>query len=432
MEQNVYAYYTSLLQDELITALGCTEPIAIAYAAAKAREVLGHMPDRIVAACSGNIVKNVKSVTVPATNGMKGIASSAIVGAVGGDASRKLEVLTAVTSESMKLAKKLLSENICTVELLEGVPNLNIVVSVFYKDESALVELRDGHTNIVRIEKNGRELYVESSTDEQAFGNSLDADILNLDNILTYAQTVPLEVIRPMLRRQLDYNLAISKEGLQRPYGANVGKTILKHLGHSWEQKAMAYAAAGSDARMNGCSLPVVINSGSGNQGITVSIPVYIYAQEIGANEETLIRALAVSNLTAIYQKKRLGKLSAYCGAVSAATASGAAIAWLSDATPAQISQTITNTIANVSGIVCDGAKASCAAKIASSVSAAITGYYMAMDGNVFQPGEGLVGSALDDTVESYTTMGREGMATTDVTILKMMLDESNSSFVNA
>lgn len=431
MEQNVYDYYTSLLREELVTALGCTEPIAVAYAAAKAREVLGCIPERIVAACSGNIIKNVKSVTVPSTGGMQGIAASAVVGAVGGDANRKLEVLTAVTPQEVAQARRLLAANICTVELLEGVPNLDIVVSVFYGSDSALVELRDGHTNIVRIEKNGRPLYGGDGACG-APDAACDGGMLELDAILTYAETVPLEAVSPLLKHQLACNLAIAEEGLRRPYGANVGKTILRHLGHGWEQKAMAYAAAGSDARMSGCGLPVVINSGSGNQGITVSIPVYFYAQEIGANEERLIRALAVSNLTAIYQKKKLGKLSAYCGAVSAATASGAAIAWLSGGSREQIGRTITNTIANVSGIVCDGAKASCAAKIASSVGAAITGYYMAMDGNVFQPGEGLVGSGLDDTVNSYTTLGRVGMAPTDVTILKMMLGQTEASAAKA
>lgn len=425
MEQKLYDCYTALLREDLITAMGCTEPIAIAYAAAKAREVLGRAPERIVAACSGNIIKNVKSVTVPATGGMKGIAASAVVGAVGGDAGRKLEVLTAITPAALAEARRLLEQGICTVELLEGVPNLDIVLTVWAGGDSALVELRDSHTNIVRVEKNGRPLYREGGACGEQ--DAPDAGLLNLDDILTYAETVPLAAIYPTLKHQLDCNLAIAQEGLRHAYGANVGKTILRHLGQGWEQKAMAYAAAGSDARMNGCSLPVVINSGSGNQGITVSMPVYIYAQESGADEEALIRALAVSNLTAIYQKKGLGKLSAYCGAVSAATASGAAIAWLSGADREQISRTITNTIANVSGIVCDGAKASCAAKIASCVSAAVTGYYMAMDGNVFQPGEGLVGSALDDTVASYTTMGRVGMAATDVTILNMMIGRAGA-----
>ena len=420
MEPLLYDRYTALLQEELVTAMGCTEPIAVAYAAATARQVLGRVPQRMVAACSGNIIKNVKSVTVPATGGMKGIAASAVVGAVGGDAARKLEVLAAVTPAALDEARRLLAHGICTVELLEGVPNLDIIVTAFAGEDSALVELRDGHTNLVRVEKNGMPLCGEGGPVGES--GAPGACPLRLEDILTYAETVPLAAIYPTLRRQLDCNLAIAQEGLRRPYGAAVGRTILRHLGGGWEHKAMAYAAAGSDARMGGCPLPVVINSGSGNQGITVTLPVYVYAQEAGADEERLIRALAVSNLTAIYQKKGLGKLSAYCGAVSAATAAGAAIAWLSGAGRAQISRTITNTIANVSGIVCDGAKASCAAKIASCVGAAVTGYYMAMDGNVFQPGEGLVGGELDDTVAAYTAMGRVGMAATDVTILNMML----------
>lgn len=421
MKENIYRVYTDILRHELMPALGCTEPIAVAFASAKAREVLGKMPEKIVAQCSGNIVKNIKGVVVPATDGMRGIAISAVIGAVGGDASRGLECLTPVTQEHRDRAKKLEAEGLCQVRLLEGVSNLDIIITASAGEDTALVEVRDAHTNIVRVEKNGTVLHAAGPGETSA---EPDLSALNLQDIYAYSLTVPLDELRPILRRQLEYNRAIAEEGLQHPWGSNVGRTLLKFLGVSWPIRAVAYAAAGSDARMAGCELPVVINSGSGNQGITVTMPVCIFAEHIQAGEEKLYRALLLSNLVALYQKSQLGKLSAYCGAVSAATGSGAAIAWLSGGDLDCITRTITNTIANISGIVCDGAKSSCAAKIASSVFSAIMGYYMALDDNVFQPGEGLVMDNLQDTVNAYTYMGRIGMAGTDVTILRMMTGE--------
>lgn len=421
MKESIYRVYTDILRHELMPALGCTEPIAVAFASAKAREVLGKMPEKIVAQCSGNIVKNIKGVVVPATDGMRGIAISAVIGAVGGDASRGLECLTCVTQEHRDRAKKLEAEGLCQVRLLEGVSNLDIIITASAGADTALVEVRDAHTNIVRVEKNGAVLHAAGPGETSA---EPDLSALNLQDIYAYSLTVPLDELRPILRRQLEYNRAIAEEGLQHPWGSNVGRTLLKFLGVSWPIRAVAYAAAGSDARMAGCELPVVINSGSGNQGITVTMPVCIFAEHIQASEEKLYRALLLSNLVALYQKSQLGKLSAYCGAVSAATGSGAAIAWLSGGDLDCITRTITNTIANISGIVCDGAKSSCAAKIASSVFSAIMGYYMALDDNVFQPGEGLVMDNLQDTVNAYTYMGRIGMAGTDVTILRMMTGE--------
>lgn len=419
MDKNQYQTYTDILKQELIPAFGCTEPIAVAFAAAKAREVLGKMPEHLVVKCSGNIIKNIKGVIVPASGGLRGIAISALLGAVGGDAARGLECLSTITDEQRAEARQLETDGICEVELLEGVPNLDIIMEVRAGDSTALVEVRNAHTNIARIEKDGKLIY---QGEDHPVAEETDLSALTLADILTFAEMVPLEMVQSILENQLKCNLAIAEEGLNGTWGANVGKTLLKHLGDSWQVKAAAYAAAGSDARMAGCEMPVVINSGSGNQGMTASLPVYIYAQHIGADHEKLIRALTLSNLVALYQKNQLGKLSAYCGAVSAATGSGAAIAWLSGGDEACIERTITNTIADVSGIVCDGAKSSCAAKIASSVFSAIMGYYMAADGNVFQPGEGLVGETLTDTVNSYTRMGRVGMASTDIAILNMMI----------
>lgn len=419
MEPKTQQLYTEILKHELIMALGCTEPIAVAYAAAKAREVLGKMPEKLLAQCSGNIIKNIKGVVVPATGGLRGIAISALIGAVGGDASRELECLTTVTDEHRTLAKKMEAEGVCTVELLEGSSNLDIIITASAGPDTALVEICYAHTNIVRIEKNGQTLF---SAKEVHTSSEIDMSVLNLEDIYTYANTASLEDVQPVVERQLRCNLAIAEEGLRNSWGANVGKTLAKYFGDSWPVQAIAYAAAGSDARMAGCELPVVINSGSGNQGITVSLPVYIYAKHLGVDDEQLYRALLLSNLVALYQKSQLGKLSAYCGAVSAATGSGAAITWLSGGDLDAITRTITNTIANVSGIVCDGAKGSCAAKIASSVYSAILGHFMSKDNQSFQPGEGLVMDCLQDTVNAYTRMGRVGMASTDVTILNMMI----------
>ncbi len=419
--EDYFQSFSELLQKELVPALGCTEPIAIAYAAAKARELLGVIPERMVARCSGNIIKNVKSVIVPSTDGMRGISVSAIIGAVGGDASKGLEVLTGVTHEEILLAKRLEAQEICRVELLENVPNLDIIIEASSGADTSLVELRNAHTNIYRMEKNGEVLYRSSCADGTGDAGGQKPE-LSLEKIKDYAEHVCLDEIEDTLRQQLRCNLAIAREGMEGEYGASVGKTILRHFGKRWEERACAYAAAGSDARMSGCCLPVVINSGSGNQGITASVPVYIYAQNQGVDEETMLRALAFSNLVAIYQKQKLGKLSAYCGAVSAATGAGAAITFLAGGTMEQISDTITNTLANVSGIVCDGAKSSCAAKIATSLHAAITAHYMAMDDYVFQPGEGLVRGTLEQTVSAYTTMGRVGMRDTDIEILKLMI----------
>lgn len=419
--EDYFQNFSELLQKELVPALGCTEPIAIAYAAAKARELLGVIPERMVARCSGNIIKNVKSVIVPSTDGMRGISVSAIIGAVGGDASKGLEVLTGVTHEEILLAKRLEAQKICKVELLENVPNLDIIIEASSGEDTSLVELRNAHTNIYRMEKNGEVLYRSSCADGTGDAGGQKPE-LSLEKIKDYAEHVCLDEIEDTLRQQLRCNLAIAREGMEGEYGASVGKTILRHFGNRWEERACAYAAAGSDARMSGCCLPVVINSGSGNQGITASVPVYIYAQNQGVDEETMLRALAFSNLVAIYQKQKLGKLSAYCGAVSAATGAGAAITFLAGGTMEQISDTITNTLANVSGIVCDGAKSSCAAKIATALHAAITAHYMAMDDYVFQPGEGLVRGTLEQTVSAYTTMGRVGMRDTDIEILKLMI----------
>ncbi|MDO5062511.1 MAG: L-serine ammonia-lyase, iron-sulfur-dependent, subunit alpha [Peptostreptococcaceae bacterium] len=413
--------YIQILRKELVPALGCTEPIALAYAAAKAREVLGEMPDRITVLCSGNIIKNVKGVTVPMSDGMKGIIPSVLLGLVGGDADRSLEVLTTVTPQDIEETKALIEKKICTVKLAEGVENLYIKITLSKGDDLAVVEIKGEHTNITKIEKNGRSLF-EASEDKKADKKAQNP--YNFEEIYDFANNVDIDEIKDLIKMQISHNLDIANEGLLNPYGANVGKTLLASYGDDVRVRAKAYAAAGSDARMSGCSKPVVINSGSGNQGLTVSLPVIIFAHELGASEEKLIRALVFSNLIALMQKERIGKLSAYCGAVSAACGAGAAIAYLHDRSKEEIVDTITNTLGNVSGIVCDGAKPSCAAKIASSVDAAIMGYTLAVNKQRFNSGEGLVKDTVEDTIRAITQMAKDGMKLTDVEILNIMIED--------
>ena len=350
MDQHVYNEYLAILREEIVPALGCTEPIAIAYASAKARSVLGCLPEHITVKCSGNIIKNVKAVIVPTTGDMKGIETSAVLGAVGGNPDKKLEVLVGVTEEDLALTRELLKKKICSVELIEGVSSLQIIVEMTAGNESSLVEIAFSHTNIVRIEHNGALLFKKGLSVQNA--TETDRSLLNLKDIYTFATTVNLEDVADLMERQVDCNLKIAREGLSNKYGANVGSTILEHYGDDVRNRARALPAAGSDARMNGCVLPVMINSGSGNQGMTVSLPVEVYAEELEVTREKKIRALVLSNLIGIYQKNELGKLSAYCGAVSAAVGAGAAIAYLNNASYEVIEETIVNTLGNVSGIV--------------------------------------------------------------------------------
>ena len=426
MNQSICDHYTAILNTELITALGCTEPIAIAYAGATVRKVLGTMPDRCVTACSGNIIKNVKGVTVPNSGGMKGIDTAAVLGIVGGNPEKVLAVLEDVTAEQIEQTKRLTASGFCRCELVEGVENLYIVITACKGSDWAQVEIRNFHSNITKITKNGRTLFASPKQDSTSSpGQSLfpDKSLLNVRDILDYAASVELGAIRPVLSRQIACNTAISEEGLKNPWGVQVGRTLLNAYGSgSIAVRARASAAAGSDARMSGCPLPVVINSGSGNQGMTVSLPVIAYAREYHISDEQLLRALAVSNLIALHQKKYIGSLSAYCGAVSAACGAGAGIAWMFGAGYEEISRLITNTIATIGGMVCDGAKPSCAAKIASAVDCAITAMELARQGLSFQPGEGLVMENVEKTIESVGRMGREGMRSTDVEILNIML----------
>ena len=412
--------FLQVLRKELIPALGCTEPIAIAYAAAKARQVLGQMPEGIRLRCSGNIIKNVKGVAVPNADGMKGVDAAAILGVVGGDADRELEVLQAVTPAHLEETRRLLDSGFCVCTLQENVANLHIRAEVFAGEHTASVTIINRHTLITSIEKDGKVLFREDPVMQAEEGP--DWEQWSVADIVEFAETVDIKEVKSLLDGQIELNCAISGAGLRRPFGAQIGRTLLEVCEDTVWTRAKARAAAASDARMGGCSLPVVINSGSGNQGLTVSLPVIEYAEHLGVSREKLYRALLISNLISIYQKHFIGSLSAFCGAVTAASGCGAAITWLHGGTYENICDTIANTVANVGGMVCDGAKASCAAKIASAVDAAIMAHHLSMRGLRFQPGEGIIQDDAQKTIQSLGYIGRVGMKSTDVEILNLML----------
>ena len=417
-----YQQYVKTLEVELMAAMGCTEPIAISFAAAKAREVLGKMPERVVVEASGNLIKNVKSVIVPNTDGMKGIEAAAAVGVVAGKAEKKLEVISEVSDEQKAETKKFLEEKDITVKVAQSNIVFDLIVSVYAGEESAVVRIVDEHTNIVMIEKNGERLVDIPVADPVAEENKGDA--MSVEEILDFAKTCDIDDVRDVIKRQMDYNAAIADEGLQNSWGANVGRVIMdSNNSEDVRIRAKARAAAGSDARMSGCEMPVVINSGSGNQGITIAVPIMEYAKELKSTEEELYRALILANLLGLHQKAGIGRLSAYCGAVSAGCAAGAGIAYLMHESDWVIKHTIANCLAITSGIICDGAKPSCAAKIAASIDAALLALEMAKREQQFKGGEGIVKKGIENTINSVAQLGKEGMRETDKEILKIMVE---------
>lgn len=419
MENKQYQNYIKILQGELLPAMGCTEPIAIAYAAAKAKAVLGNMPEKMLVRCSGNIIKNVKGVVVPNSGGQKGVAAAAVLGMVAGDAALELEVISNVSSEQIEKARDLCQQGICICELEQYEENLFIHVQMQYKNDEVIVEVRGKHNHIAKIVKNDEVLFQQDDILAEKIGNK---NKLNINEIIEFANIVNIADITAIIGKQVEYNSAISFEGLKHAWGAQVGRTLMMHSGDDVRIKAKAAAAAGSDARMNGCALPVVINSGSGNQGIACAMPVIIYAQQLNATEEQLYRALVLTNLLAIHQKRYIGNLSAYCGAVSAGAAAACGIAYLYGADTDTISKTLINALGNVAGIVCDGAKDSCAAKIASAVDAGIMGYEMAKQGLAFPFGEGVIEENYEKSIRNIGRIGKYGMKSTDVEILNIML----------
>ena len=420
--------FIAILQEELVPALGCTEPIAIAYAGAHARALLGNIPDRVCIKSSGNIIKNVKSVTVPNSGNMKGIPAAAAIGIIGGNPDKGLEVLADITEADIARTKEFLAKIPCKVSLLDTVASLHFIVEVFAGTDSASVEIIHQHTNIVHTTKNGKDVLSVPFDPASANAALTDRSGLSVKKILEFADTIDLDRVRPVLERQIEYNTRIAQEGLNHRYGINAGANLLEaaqaEQAVTVKIRAQAAAAAGSDARMSGCTLPVVTNSGSGNQGLTASLPVIVFAEEKKLPHDKLLRGLLVSNLIAIHQKTRIGRLSAYCGAVSAGCGSGAGITYLSGGSYEQVCATITNTLAVVSGIVCDGAKPSCAAKIAVSVDAAMNAHYLAMRNRVFQPGEGIVKGDIEKTIAGVGSVAADGMRETDKVILKIMVED--------
>lgn len=417
-----YIKYINILKEELIPAMGCTEPIALAYAAAKAREILGSLPERILVEVSGNIIKNVKSVVVPNTGGLRGISAAVAAGTVAGNASSELEVLSEFTKEDVAAVKQYLDTVPIDVKHAQTPNIFDIMITSYAGMESAFVQITGHHTNIVCLKKNDEVLY--EAEPHQSESGMTDRGCLSIADIVEFAQSVELDEIRDILERQIRYNMAIAEEGLRHPYGANIGKTLLSGHEDDLERKMRAYAAAASDARMNGCELPVVINSGSGNQGITTSVPVIVYAKEKQIGHEELLRGLCAANLVTIHLKTGIGRLSAYCGVVSAGCGAAAGIAFLEGGRFDMIAHTVVNALAMDSGIVCDGAKASCAAKISSAVDAGILGLTMYQNGNQFYGGDGIVKKGVENTIANIGRLAREGMQETDKEIIRIMMGE--------
>ena len=421
-KKNLYDAYTAILKEELVPAMGCTEPIAIAYAAAVARETLGMLPDTVRISASGNIIKNVKSVVVPNTGGLRGIAAAAGAGIIAGKAEKKLEVLAEITREEIQELNAYLDTASFSVTGSQSGCVFDIYIEVHKGEHSAEVQIQGHHTNIVKIRKNGETLFGKDYTEENQSSGE-DRSLLNVKDILSYAKEVDLKDVEEVLERQIQYNTAIAEEGLHGNWGANIGKILLQSYGNSVQNRAKAMAAAGSDARMNGCEMPVVINSGSGNQGLSASLPVIVYSEDMQVSREVLLRALLVSNLVSIHLKTGIGTLSAYCGAISAGCGAGAGITYLYGGGYEEISHTIVNALAINSGVVCDGAKASCAAKIASAVEAGVLGMKMYQFGSQFYGGDGIVAQGIEETIENVAELARDGMRETDRKIIEIMTD---------
>ena len=417
----LYRQYLDILHEELRPAMGCTEPIALAYAAAKARQVLGAIPDKIRLFVSGNIIKNVKSVVVPNTGGLHGMAAAVCAGIIAGDADRELQVISAVPPEAHGKIKAYMDTVDLDIQPAYSELVFDIDLFVYSGDDHVRLRIANHHTNVVLIQKNG-DVLLELPVTESSEDHLTDKSCLTIEKIVEFADCVDVEDIRGCVGDQIKYNMAIAREGIENRWGANVGSVILRHQGDSPAKKACAWAAAGSDARMSGCEKPVMIVSGSGNQGITASVPVVVYAQERGKSEEELLRAVALSDLVTIHQKTGIGRLSAYCGAISAGCGAGAGIAYLEGGDFRAVAHTVVNAIAILSGTICDGAKPSCAAKIAAAVDAGILGYQMYMEGQQFYSGDGIVTKGVDKTVHNVGRLAREGMRETDRTILEIML----------
>ena len=418
-----YQAYIDILREELIPAMGCTEPIAVAYAAAAARNTLGELPDKVLVEASGSMIKNVKSVIVPNTDNMKGLEAAAAAGIVAGKQEKKLEVIADVTPEQTKAIRAYLDQTDIKVRHVENGVTFDIILTVWKGEHSAQVRIAVFHTNIVHVEKDG-EVLVDIPVHGDSEETLTDRSLLDMEHIWDFANTVDVEDVRSILEPQIRCNMAIAEEGLRGNYGANIGSVLLDMEGNDVRVRAKAYAAAGSDARMNGCEQPVVINSGSGNQGMTASLPVIVYAHELHASEEQLYRALVVSNLVTIHLKTGIGSLSAYCGATSAGAGAGAGVCYLYGGRYDEIAHTVVNALAINSGMLCDGAKASCAAKIASAVEAGLLGLQMYRHDSQFYGGDGIIVKGVENTIRAVSSIARDGMRETDNEIIRLMIGE--------
>lgn len=422
MDELIYKSCVTVLQEELLPAMGCTEPIAVAYAAALARKTLGKMPDRVEISVSGNILKNVKGVVVPGTGGLKGVISAASAGVVAGRDELQLEVISKVTADDIVKIKEYIKSAEFEVSQSRSDCIFDIAITVIKGEQSATVRIAGHHTNVVLIKKDGKELLSKDISGEQTAPSGADRSLLSVEKILEFAECVELSDVKELIERQIEYNTAIAEEGLKNDYGARIGKIILSTFGNDVYNRAKATAAAGSDARMNGCPLPVVIVSGSGNQGMTASLPVIVFAKYLNVPYEKLLRAIVLSDLITIHLKTGIGRLSAYCGVVSAGCGAAAAICYLHGGTLEKISATIDNALAIDSGLVCDGAKSSCAAKIASAVGAGLLGMEMSMNGSHFAYGDGIMGETVENTIDNVSDMARIGMRGTDEEIIRLMI----------
>lgn len=421
MDESIYNSYVKILNEELLPAMGCTEPIAVAYAAALARETLGAIPEETEISVSGNILKNVKSVVVPNTGGLKGVKCAAAAGIVAGAADKKLEVISSVTAKDREKISAYARTAKFTVSAANSGCIFDIGVKVKKGKDSAYVRIAGHHTNVVEISKNGKSIVSRAVSESDSAGGG-DRELLSVGGILEFADTVKISDVDAVISRQIEFNTAIAEEGLKNDYGARIGKVLIKSFGSGVHNLAKATAAAGSDARMNGCPLPVVIVSGSGNQGMATSLPVIVYAKHMNAPREKLIRALVLSNLITIHLKTGIGRLSAYCGAVSAGCGAGAGVCYLSGGRLKEISDTVVNALAIDSGVICDGAKSSCAAKIACAVDAGLVGFEMSRNGITFSGGDGILDDCVEGTIDNVGDLARNGMRETDEEIIKLMI----------
>ena len=423
-----YGNYLKILQEELVPATGCTEPIAIAYGAAKARELLGVLPESVLVEASGNIIKNVKSVVVPNTNSLKGIEAAAAAGIVAGQSDKILEVISEVTPAQRAEIRTYLADRPIVVKPAEGDKVFDILITLRAGNNHVKLRISDYHTHIVYIEKNGEVLFQSGEVLSDSARDMLtDRSCLSVEGVLDFASTCNLEDVRALIERQIDYNYAIAEEGMRHSWGANIGSVLKEHYGVGIYSRARYMAAAGSDARMSGCEMPVIIVSGSGNQGITASVPVVEYAKELNVSHDQMVRAVLLSDLLTIHLKTGIGRLSAYCGAVSAGCSAGAAIAYLHGGGFREIAHTLVNSLAIVSGMICDGAKASCAAKISAAVDAGLVGYSMFRSGQQFRGGDGIVTKGVEETIRNIGRLGRLGMRETDREIIRIMTNQPAS-----